>query len=194
MKRIAFILLTLSLILASFLLVTSAANFYEPIDTSVQFSVTGNAPSEPCKFRLEAITSGSPLPSTTEVSTVGNQTASFESITYTGVGLHKYKLYQVRGENSKCIYDDVVYIITILAANDKDGALQVSHTIEKEGEAGTKYDVAVFRNQYPDEPKTADEFPGTAWHLILPAASLFVLCIIGLVLEDRKNRGRNERT
>ena len=184
MKKTIYLLLVFSLVIASFLFPVSAA--YLPVEASVEFVVNGNSPSEVCTFRLEAVTHDSPLPETT----TGNVTKSFGSISYFSPGIHEYRLSQVRGSNTKCIYDDTVYLVTVVVANDKDGNLVVSYVIEKEGDDTAKFDVALFTNSYPDEPKTGDEMGAHRRKMTILAASAAVavaLCVTFLVINGKSD-------
>ncbi len=74
------------------------------------------------------------------------------AIIYDKVGVYKYTIEQIEGDNSRCTYDDTVYYVTVSITNKEDGTGLESTVVMREADDVNekKQDAADFVNRYRD--------------------------------------------
>ncbi|MDO5546713.1 MAG: FctA domain-containing protein [Eubacteriales bacterium] len=142
------------------------------VSVPVTIKLTGTQPStkEDYTVKLKPDDTSYPMPADTEdgicaITITGAGTKSTPVIEFNRVGIYSYTIYQVKGENKKCTYDDTVYSMTVYITNSEDGSgLEATVIIREKGE-DEKLEEVVFTNKYKtststlpkDSPKTDDE-------------------------------------
>lgn len=205
MKKIVRILLSLTLAAlccAGTGLTAFAAEDAPSVSIPVEIALSGTLPdtAEDFTVKLEAKDAASPMPEGSEdgvytMTVTGAGTKSFPAITYTGVGIYEYSIYQVKGSHADVTYDDAVYQLTVYVTNAEDGSgLEVSAVLYPD-EASTKDPSAAFTNIYPTvtpapeptptpsktpkAPKTGDDSnPGLYAALIGISAAVIVFLLV----------------
>lgn len=190
MKNMRLLIIAFAVVILFSAMLLTATAAYEAVDAFVPFEVKGNLPAERCLFRLEAISSDAPLPAKGEKEIVGNGTESFQINELTEPGIYSYRLYQVRGTNEKCVYDDTVYMISVIVSNSPSEKLIVNYTITQGESEAPKETEVVFWNSYPDNPKTGDANASSKWDIYLVAASVVIIAC-GIVLIAIKHPDSN---
>lgn len=188
--RLLIIAFAVAILLSAMLLPATAV--YEPVEAFIHFEVKGNLPSEKCMFRLEAISSDAPLPVKGEKEVVGDGSESFRIDGLARPGVYSYRLYQIKGTNEKCVYDDTVYMISVIVSNGPAEKLVVNYTIEQGESVAEKENEVIFRNSYPDNPKTGDDNASSKWDIYLTVASAVIIaCAIALIAIWIKSKKRS---
>lgn len=155
-----------------------------------------NPPSTPEIYQivLTPDKEGTPMPAGAKdgayiLTVKGAGTAEFSAITYPKLDVYHYTIKQRPGANKRATYDKTVYHLTVYVTNAKDGGVEVTPVLTREGK-DEKPDSIVFKNTYPvnrpDTPKTNDEsnFP---MYLGLSAASIAVLVLLFLTRRREEN-------
>ena len=127
---------------------------------SVEIKLEGTAPSlaEGYQIVLEAGNPSYPMPEGSAdgkytLTITGSGTASFPDISYSKPGVYSYTIYQVKGSNSQCTYDETVYTMTVYITNKADGSgLESAVKVEHPDRPNTKNMEIVFTNKYPPAP------------------------------------------
>lgn len=166
-----------------------------PLDVTIDLS--GNVPSKDETYTvvLEAKDSGYPMPQgktggTYRMNITGENTAAFPDFHFDKVGIFEYTVYQVKGSNRSCDYDERVYDLVITVTNAENGGLEYTVALrlyDSDGEVEEKkLDQIVFQNyyHYPDTPKTDDE-SNLARDLFLAAGAIAILALLFLTRKPR---------
>lgn len=103
-------------------------------------------PGNTYKFKLEAITTGAPMPREAEVFAAAGGAVEFAAITYTKAGVYEYKLTEIDMDVAGVTNDDAVYTVKVTVKDGGAGALYVD-SITYNGETA-----AVFENEYLAKP------------------------------------------
>ena len=132
-----------------------------------EVDVVGNVPTEKDVYKLviEAEESGNPMPegSVDGVFVLvlnGPSDSFFPEIIFDHVGIYNYTVYQLKGNNSECIYDDTVYDLKITVVNSDSGdGLEANVAVTNE-DTSAKVAEVEFVNKYvyphTDTPRTGD--------------------------------------
>lgn len=182
MKNMRLLIIVFAVVILLSAMLLPATAVYEPVDAFIHFEVKGNLPSEKCMFRLEAITSDAPLPVKGEKEVVGDGAESFRIDGLARPGIFSYRLYQVKGANEKCVYDDTVYMISVIVSNGPAEKLVVNYTIEQGENVAEKENEVIFRNSYRDNPKTGDNNISSRWDIYLVISSLVLIACAIILL------------
>lgn len=182
MKNMRLLIIVFAVVILLSAMLLPATAVYEPVDAFIHFEVKGNLPSEKCMFRLEAITSDAPLPVKGEKEVVGDGSESFRIDGLARPGIFSYRLYQVKGANEKCVYDDTVYMISVIVSNGPAEKLVVNYTIEQGENVAEKENEVIFRNSYRDNPKTGDNNISSRWDIYLVISSLVLIACAIILL------------
>ncbi|MDO4649152.1 MAG: Cna B-type domain-containing protein [Eubacteriales bacterium] len=160
--KMSFILLAL-LCMTVFAFGTYAAeNEIAGATIPVSVSVSGNEgiqegdiPSETYRFQITAL-NDAPMPANDVLTIQGAGSSAFQ-ISYSEVGVYKYKVVQdasgLTGENSVCNnrghYDESVFYVTVTVTNTAGGGYSVVVSAHKDGAEGTKSDIAYVNTYDP---------------------------------------------
>lgn len=132
-----------------------------------EVDVVGNVPTEKNVYKLviEAEESGNPMPegSVDGVFVLvlnGPSDSFFPEIIFDHVGIYNYTVYQLKGNDSECIYDDTVYDLKITVVNSDSGdGLEANVAVTNE-DTSAKVAEVEFVNKYvyppTDTPRTGD--------------------------------------
>lgn len=132
-----------------------------------EVDVVGNVPTEKGVYKLviEAEESGNPMPegSVDGVFVLvlnGPSDSFFPEIIFDHVGIYNYTVYQLKGDDSECIYDDTVYDLKITVVNSDSGdGLEANVAVTNE-DTSAKVAEVEFVNKYvypsTDTPRTGD--------------------------------------
>lgn len=172
MKKITRILLSLTLaalLCAGTGLTAFAAEAAPSVTIPVEIVLSGTLPdtAEDFTVKLEAKDATNPMPEGSKdgvyiMTVTGAGTKNFPSITYPGVGIYEYSIYQVKGSHADVTYDDTVYQLTVYVTNAEDGSgLEISAVLYPD-EVSTKDSSAAFTNIYPTVTPTPEPTPDPA--------------------------------
>lgn len=170
------------------------------VPVAVSLSGTLPSPAETFTVKIKADDIAYPMPQGSEngiytMTITGADTENIPAITYSKVGIYTYTIYQVKGTNGKCTYDDTVYTLTVNITNAGDGRGMETMAVLYPDEESSKQPVAEFDNVYDmkleptvpsDDPMTGDE-SNLVLYIVLVCAS--GITILGLVLNAKKKRG-----
>lgn len=112
-------------------------------------------------FKVEAITSGAPMPTATTVKNDANGDVRFGSISYAAVGVYKYKVTElvpngaVNNVLDGVTYSQKVYTVTVEVVDLGNGKLHATVSALDE-ENNTQPGGIVFTNRYKAEPVDAE--------------------------------------
>ena len=104
------------------------------------------------EFKLEAVTTGAPMPGSAIVKNTVDGKIAFGKIVYSKAGTYSYKLYEVNGGISNYDYDNSVYSVTV-TVTDNSGVLVARVELAKDGLPSTEI---VFRNGFVPTPISYD--------------------------------------
>ena len=125
--------MSLSVVLSCVISPIRAEFEYQPVTAEIPFSctMTGSVDST-FEFVMERVGSDCPEPKQNVVTVQGSGTAKFE-VLLDEPGTFQYKVYEKTGDNSKIIYDEMVYFVTLFVTNDDHGSLEYQVVLAKEG-------------------------------------------------------------
>ena len=128
---------------------------------SVEVKLEGTAPSptEEYQIVLEADKISYPMPEGSAdgkytLTITGSETASFPDISYSELGVYSYTIYQVKGSNSQCTYDETVYTMKVYITNE--GVERVVRVKDSDDPDAKNMEV-VFTNKYPTATDDLDD-------------------------------------
>ena len=128
---------------------------------SVEVKLEGTAPSptEEYQIVLEADKISYPMPEGSAdgkytLTITGSETASFPDISYSELGVYSYTIYQVKGSNSQCTYDETVYTMKVYITNE--GVERVVRVKESDDPDAKNMEVE-FTNKYPTATDDLDD-------------------------------------
>ena len=131
----------------------------DPINIAVKKNVTaseGNSytlGSGQFKFKIEAITTGAPMPTASEIVNIADGTAVFENIVFTKAGTYEYKVTEVNGGLDYFDYDATEYKVTVKVTDNTDIAkLETEVEITKDSDNAE----IIFENKYNPKSVIAD--------------------------------------
>jgi len=175
----------------------------------VEIDLKGSVPSkdEDYVIKLQALDASYPMPEGSKdgvytMTITGEGKKALPKIAYPELGIYKYKIWQKKGDNSKCTYDESVYHMTISVTNNKtmDG-YSVVVALYKEG-VTEKQEKVEFVNTYksssshkpkPEPPKPEPLTPKTGDYTnVAMYAVLMSVSALALILLFVKKRRVNE--
>lgn len=135
---------------------------------SVTVSMTGDAPYVPEAYTVRMTAhDGAPLPDGSEgyfdLAVTGQGSADFPPIIYRTVGVYRYTVTQIAGDDRDTSYDGSVYDVTVTVTNTENG---IKPTVVL-SENGEKHEALTFVDHYEhkplggDDPPPPDDPPGT---------------------------------
>ena len=167
------------------------------VSIPVKISLSGSLPktNEDYTVVLKADDTAYPMPDGTKegeyrmtITVAG--TKNFPEITYSGLGIYTYTIYQQSGSNTNCSYDKTIYKLTVYITNaENEDGFTASAVLYPESE-DDKISCAEFKNVYtatkPTKPKTTKTGDNSDFRLygLLSAASLGL--ILMFVLQQKK--------
>lgn len=156
-KNIKNIAMTLLILVMYIMIMTSPVLAAELPRTRIQVNVSleGTLPTKAEEFtiNLKSEDISNPMPSniTDEIYKMivtGEDIKSLPEIVFSRVGIYRYTIWQDKGNNADCSYDNSVYYLTVYVTNKKDGeGLEATSVLYKENEAN-KLEEAKFNNVY----------------------------------------------
>ncbi len=124
------------------------------LELDVTVNLSGILPPVPEDFliKLEADEIGNPMPVATlngvyTMVITGAGTANFPKLTFSKVGIYKYRIWQQPGLDPNGYYDTTIYHLNVFVTNAVGGGLEITSVINKDGEIEKKPDV-IFDNRY----------------------------------------------
>lgn len=120
---------------------------------------TAPSPTEEYQIVLEADKISYPMPEGSAdgkytLTITGSETASFPDISYSELGVYSYTIYQVKGSNSQCTYDETVYTMKVYITNE--GVERVVRVKDSDDPDAKNMEV-VFTNKYPTATDDLDD-------------------------------------
>ena len=130
------------------------------IPVKVSLSGTLPSPAENYTIELKADNDAYPMPEEDDTYTMtitGADTKNLPSISYDKVGVYKYTIRQIAGNNKDCTYDESVYSLTVYVTFAEDGSTLEATAVLYKGSQSDKLSAAEFKNVY----KTVTPTPTT---------------------------------
>ncbi|MDD6647870.1 MAG: FctA domain-containing protein [Firmicutes bacterium] len=166
-----------------------------PLEVAMTLEGTLPQPAETYTITMQADDEAYPMPEGSEnglcsISITGENTAAFPVIRYDKVGVYGYTVCQEPGSNSKCTYDDTVYMLTVYVTNSEAGdGLEISAALYEAGK-DEKLAEVTFHNKYetekipPTGPRTGDDMKLT---LVIGVCALaLVIMVIAAAVGKRR--------
>lgn len=189
------ILMMIMMMVYSMTMVSSAFAAELPVvSVPVTVSLSGTLPSSAETFtvKIKADDIAYPMPERSEngiytMTITGADTENIPAITYSKVGIYTYTIYQVKGTNGKCTYDDTVYTLTVYITNAEDGSGLETMAVLYPDEESSKQSGAEFNNVYEtkleptapsDAPTTGDESNLVLYIVLVCASSAIIFVLI----------------
>ncbi|MBE6750070.1 MAG: hypothetical protein E7560_02780 [Ruminococcaceae bacterium] len=133
-------------------------NTYDPKDAEVVLSgtklLTGkDMQNNEFAFKLEAVTSNAPMPSSNIANNNEKGEITFGKITFEKAGVYNYKLTEVKGADSRYDYDESVYEVKVTVTDNSEGLLSAKVELKKDNMLSSEI---VFRNGFVPTPVSYD--------------------------------------
>lgn len=124
------------------------------LELGVTVKLSGTLPTAPEDFliKLAADEIGNPMPEATlngvyTMTVTGAGTATFPEMTFSKVGIYKYRIWQQPGSDPNGYYDSTIYHLNVLITNAEGGGLEITSLLYKNEETDKSPDV-IFDNHY----------------------------------------------
>ena len=184
--------------------------------TKIKFSVSleGTLPSKAEGFtvNLKADDINNPMPEGTvneiySVTVDGEDIAYFPEMTFSRVGVYNYTIWQEKGNNVDCTYDDSTYNLTVYVTNKENGDGLEATSVLYKGNETEKLDEASFHNIYktippikedvmsitdivePESVNTGDQSNIIFWIILSSIGDIGILYIV--FFNNKKNEKNN---
>lgn len=187
------ILLIASALFLCFMLSTLSVNAVSPDNTQIPVSIhlEGTLPetNEEYVIKIQGENTDTPMPDKGtidgihQMTIVGENSTEFPKITYEKPGVYQYTIWQEKGTNRDCAYDDSVYQVKVTITNaDSDNGLEATIAIRKKS-SNTKLEEIIFENIYitqlPTPVKTGDNGEPVLW-MFLAGMSIILAAFTGI--------------
>ena len=209
-KNIKNIAMTLLILVMYIMIMTSPVLAAELPRTKLQVTVSleGTLPTKEEDFivNLKADNMDNPMPEGTidgsySITVAGEDTRTFPEMTFSKVGIYRYTIWQVEGNNVDCTYDKSFYHLIVYVTNiENSDGLEATSLLYKDSET-EKLEKVKFHNVYKiikpienntepnnDSVNTGDESSIIFWIIL---SSIGVIGILFLILSSRKKGEEN---
>ena len=172
------------------------------IPVKVSLSGTLPSPAENYTIELKADNDAYPMPGEDDTYTMtitGADTKNLPSISYDKVGVYKYTIRQIAGNNKDCTYDESVYSLTVYVTFAEDGSTLEATAVLYKGSQSDKLSAAEFKNVYKTVTPTPTTTPaksadtGDKSSPILYVV-LAAVCVGLIVTQVLIHKNRNKKT
>ena len=186
-------MLAVCAVLLSFVFPTRAEFRYTPIIAEIPFTcekadVAGGGTYD---IVLEALEGTVPMPAESIITIQGTGAGAF-GIEIDEPGTYQYIVYERAGTNSKIVYDDTTYTVTLFVTTTEEGVLEYQVILSKDGLI--KPTEVRFVNKASGHPSGTIIATGETQSVFIPyAVACFVIASIILILAfRRRKRGEND--
>lgn len=165
-KNIKNLTITLLILVMYLMMMTPPVLAAELPITKIKFSVSleGTLPTKAEEFtvNLKADDINNPMPEGTvneiySMTVDGEDTKSFPEMTFSRVGVYNYTIWQEKGNNVDCTYDNSIYNLIVYVTNKENGDGLEATSVLYKGNETEKLDEASFHNIYKTIPPIKED-------------------------------------